>query len=140
MRACVYIYICVYVCVCVCVCIYTHTHMRIAYRPGSSIGINRPASRRVNLTTQKALPKCQQTTHKHPVGTIVFSSQVIVGMRVGFPETFEATHGLLPTSYVHLAVFYASEYTSKMIISRLATIRTSEVGATKACHRSNKNL
>ena len=47
-------------------------------------------------------------THKHAVGTIVLSSQVIVGMRVGVPETFEATHGLLPTSYVHLAVFYVT--------------------------------
>jgi len=61
------------------------------YRPGSSIGINRPVSRGVNLTVQKALPKCQQTTHKRTVGTIVLSSQVIVGTRVGVPETFEAT-------------------------------------------------
>ena len=48
----VYVYVYIY--------IYIHTHMRIVYRHGSSIGINRPASRRVNLTIQKALPKCRQ--------------------------------------------------------------------------------
>jgi len=63
-----------------------------------------------------------------------------VGTRVGVPEKFEATHRLLPTSYVHLALFYVTEYPSIMIISRLATIRTSEVGATRASRRSNQNL
>jgi hypothetical protein len=63
-----------------------------------------------------------------------------VGTGVGVAETFEATHGLLPTSYVHLAVFCVTEYPSMMIISRLATIRTSEVGETRASRRSNKNL
>ena len=114
--------------------------MRNLYRPGSSVSINRPVSRRVNLTTQKALPKCQQTTPKHAVGTIVLSSQVLVGTRMSVPETFEATHGLRPNSYVHLAVFYVTEYTSIMIISRLTTIRTSEVGGTTASRTSNKNL
>jgi len=116
--------------------------MRIVYRPGYSIWINRPASRRVNLTTQKALPKCQQTNkHTNTLWVRLSSAPrsswarawVFLKRSKQLTDFYQLRMCILPYSMWQA-------YPCIMIISRLATIRTSKVGATRASRRSNKNL